>query len=102
MDSMGLGAQTSCTSGSLVTTNVVSRQANTDVQHGHLYQLWDADKIQICKCDMGYTGPDCASRVPPKGDDPLSTMKANLQQQLITIGPGTGSPDFAGQQFFMV
>lgn len=90
-----------CVAGSLTTSYVVSRQANQDVTHGHLYELWDANKIQGCKCDQGYTGPDCGNRVPPKGSDALSTIKSNSMKQLITIGPASGSPTFEGQEFIM-
>ena len=37
------------------------------------YTLWDTDKIQGCVCDGGYTGPDCAARLCPRGDDPMTT-----------------------------
>merc|ERR1712100_435115 len=49
-------------SGGLTTSYITARNANTDVTHGHLYQLWDAGKIQGCKCDLGYDGPDCSHR----------------------------------------
>ena len=38
----------------------------------HDYNLWDSDKARTCTCDAGWTGFDCASRVCPKGDDPLT------------------------------
>jgi hypothetical protein len=31
---------------------------------------WDFEKIQGCKCDLGYEGFDCALRSCPVGDDP--------------------------------
>merc|ERR1711988_675910 len=59
-------------SSGLTTSYITARDANTDVTHGHLYQLWDAGKIQGCRCDLGYDGPDCAHRISPHGDDPLT------------------------------
>lgn len=91
----------SCSTTPTITSNVVSRQANTDVIHGHFYNLWDAEKIMMCKCDLGYDGPDCGVRIAPKGSDPLSTIKANSMKQIITIGPGTGAPTFANEQFYI-
>jgi len=41
--------------------------------NGIQYDLWDADKIQACVCDPGYSGTDCSGRICPKGDDPLRT-----------------------------
>ena len=73
-------------SSGLTTSNVVARTANQDVTHGHLYQLWDAGKIQGCKCDLGYDGPDCAHRVSPHGDDPLTTVKSSMMKQVVQIG----------------
>jgi len=33
---------------------------------------WDYWKIQGCRCDGGFTGPDCSQRLCPLGDDPLT------------------------------
>merc|ERR1711990_199169 len=93
---------TSCASGSLITSNAVSRRANTDISNGHLYQLWDAQKIQVCRCDLGYDGPDCSHRISPKGDDPLTSIKMNMQKQTVMIGPSTGTPTYANEQFIMI
>merc|ERR1712100_575794 len=73
-------------SGGLTTSYITARNANTDVTHGHLYQLWDAGKIQGCKCDLGYDGPDCSHRVSPHGDDPLTTVKSSMMKQVVQIG----------------
>merc|ERR1711871_551927 len=86
-------------------SNYVTDSDNTRDFTGFLYQLWDAQKIQGCKCDLGYSGPDCASRVAPKGDDPLTTVKSNMMTQSITIGATDTSgtaPDFAGDEFFLI
>lgn len=37
-----------------------------------LYDSWDADHLTTCVCDIGYTGPSCAMRMCPKGDDPFT------------------------------
>merc|ERR1711998_268292 len=73
----------------LETSNVVSRSANTDVYHGQQYQEWDAGKIQGCKCDLGYDGPD--------GDDPLTTVKSNMMKQAVKIY-GKSSATFIREQ----
>jgi len=86
----------------LKVSNAVSYSDNTNVYNGYLYQLWDAQKIQGCSCDLGYSGPDCASRVAPKGDDPLTTVKSGMMVQAIQIGPASGTPTFANQEFFLV
>merc|ERR1712146_530766 len=90
-----MGAATTATTAAL--SNYVVDQDNTRMYHGFLYQLWDAQKIQGCKCDLGYSGPDCASRVAPKGDDPLTTVKSTMMKQSIQIGPTTtgGSPTYS-------
>lgn len=47
------------------------------------YTGWDADKIQVCTCDAGYTGPACTERMCKKGDDPmtLQTVDAYTNQE---------------------
>merc|ERR1711865_1029077 len=81
----------------LTTSNVVARTANTDIAHGHLYQLWDAGKIQGCKCDLGFDGPDCSHRISPHGDDPLTTVKSSMRSRSCrsaapTTPPSTPTP----------
>ena len=36
------------------------------------YAAWDADKIQVCRCDPGWTGVSCKDRKCKTGDDPLT------------------------------
>ena len=43
------------------------------LDHGNIYDLWDKDVSMGCKCDPGYTGPDCSERVCLSGIDPLYT-----------------------------
>jgi len=38
---------------------------------GNIYDLWDAEMTMGCKCDAGYSGPDCSSRDCKYGIDPL-------------------------------
>jgi len=90
------GAGHNCGTAGLITTNVVARSANSDKFNGHQYQLWDAGKIQGCKCDLGYSGADCSSREVPRGDDPLTTVKATTQKQAIQISTAA-----ANEQFFL-
>merc|ERR1712070_710230 len=90
-----------CAEQSLITSNVVSRTANTDIYNGQQYQLWDAGKIQGCKCDLGYDGPDCSHRISPHGDDPLTTVKSNMMKQAVKIY-GKSSATFIREQFLMV
>ena len=68
----------------------------------HDYNLWDSDKARTCTCDAGWTGFDCASRVCPSGDDPLtvtatidttSTYTQENEKQTISIN---GVPTVAG------
>jgi hypothetical protein len=40
-------------------------------------QMWDQLRTQSCKCDRGYTGYDCNSRICPFGDDPTSDCGEN-------------------------
>ena len=71
----------------------------------HAYNLWDAKKARTCSCDPGWTGFDCASRVCPSGDDPLtvtatidttSTYTQENEKQTISINGKTGTADGAG------
>jgi len=40
-------------------------------------QFWDQKRTQTCKCDRGYSGYDCNSRICPFGDDPTSNCGEN-------------------------
>jgi len=91
----------SCYAGSITTSNHVARTANSDVQHGYMYNEWDAGMMQGCRCDLGYDGPDCGHRIPPYGDDPLTTVKSNAMKQAIKIY-GAAATTFVSQEFIMV
>lgn len=61
------------------------------------YTGWDDDKIQVCQCDPGYEGYDCASRSCRLGDDPVSqysppgsTTLQVAQKLRISIACNTG------------
>jgi hypothetical protein len=56
------------------------------------YTLWDADKIQGCICDDGYSGVSCADRECVRGDDPLTTSQVD-EVQLVSCRCG---PDCTG------
>jgi len=82
-----------------------TRTDDVEQYHGFLYDLWDAQKIQGCKCDLGYDGPDCAHRISPKGDDPLTTVKSQMMTQIVQIGGAGAGFDFdeiPQNQFIMV
>lgn len=61
---------------------------------------WEQEKIMGCTCDPGFTGHDCAARICPKGDDPVTSYDQNGMEQYIhyvsaTIADG-GNPDLFG------
>jgi len=80
------------------------------VQRGlFAYSGWDKDMTQSCVCDAGYTGVDCASRLCPRGNDPLTTEdKDGLTEvqeiQQITVGDNDAGPRNPGaaQGFFTI
>jgi len=43
--------------------------ANRDFNN--IYRLWDEEITMGCRCDGGYTGPDCSQKVCKYGADPL-------------------------------
>jgi len=59
------------------------------------YTNWDAKKTQSCVCDPGFTGINCASRMCPRGNDPLTTEDADgvtevTEVQTIYVGDNDG------------
>ena len=57
---------------------------------------WDADMIYGCVCDTGYSGPNCARKECPTGDDPLTgsaydTYTAVQERQIITCQADGGT-----------
>lgn len=58
---------------------------------GRKYTLWDEEKIMGCRCDPGFEGHNCAKRVCPKGDDPLTIDQYEMVQAIeITAVAGEG------------
>jgi hypothetical protein len=55
---------------------------------GVTYTLWDRYKAQVCKCDPGYFGIDCANLHCPYGDDPLTTNQADEVQWVDVYSTG--------------
>jgi hypothetical protein len=54
------------------------------------YTAWEADRVQVCVCDAGYTGNDCSQRVCPFGDDPETVCTDDKRQiQTMTVDFGT-------------
>lgn len=41
------------------------------------YDNWDADQVQGCVCDAGFSGYDCSRSECPRGDDPLTGGQRN-------------------------
>lgn len=51
------------------------------------YNLWDTDKTMKCRCDAGYSGPDCSLRSCPVGPDPVEHAdKVTTSLQKISWG----------------
>lgn len=71
-------------------------QLMEDANNG--YALWDKDMIQVCSCDNGWSGIDCAKRNCKLSDDPLTAMAETDESQHWTLDlTGTdahGSADF--------
>jgi len=49
----------------------VNAAETAQLDAGNIYELWDRDMTQGCKCDPGYDGPRCDQRVCKYGVDPL-------------------------------
>lgn len=55
------------------------------LDNNNIYDLWDKDSSMGCKCDPGYTGPDCSSRVCVSGIDPLYTDDTTARVTHATV-----------------
>jgi len=71
------------------TRNSMSQSYIYDKEFGS-YGVWDAEKIQGCKCDPLYTGYDCSLFDCSKGDDPLTPNQVN-EVQLVKCIATTGT-----------
>jgi hypothetical protein len=64
--------------------------------------VWDAAKTRQCQCDRGWEGIDCASRICPKGDDPLTdcngTPGVSEDESQIIMFPNNAG--FGADKFF--
>jgi len=61
------GYPTSCSGHGVCRT--IGQLAGDD--YGNIYKLWDRKSTMGCKCDDGYSGPDCSDRKCKYGIDPL-------------------------------
>jgi len=55
------------------------------------YELWDTGMTMGCKCDPGYSGPDCSGKMCKYGVDPLyvdDEATARVSEQHFVIGGG--------------
>jgi hypothetical protein len=60
---------------------------------------WDSDRLQICKCDAGYSGINCNDRLCPFGDDPETTChEEESMVQRITMTKSTTNA-YSGNSF---
>jgi len=59
-----------------------------------IYALWDTGMTMGCRCDAGYTGPDCSGKACKYGVDPLyidDDATARVSEQHYTIGGGSSA-----------
>jgi len=64
-------------------------------------QMWDQMRTQTCKCDRGFTGYDCNSRICPFGDDPTSDCGENSagDVQLVVTKSHKTTPQYFSLTF---
>eukprot|EP00944_MAST-04C_sp_MAST-4C-sp1_P004572 g4572.t1 len=65
------------------------------------YDLWDKEKNRACRCDAMWTGNDCTQRKCPKGDDPLTFISYDPEQEgthgtMATLPPEAGDMYYTG------
>jgi hypothetical protein len=85
----------------------MSAQDLATADHGNVYNLWDAEVSMGCKCEPGYSGPTCESKMCKFGLDPLyidddyMTVRApmarvEMSYSNATTGRGSTHPDELG------
>ena len=52
-------------------------------------EMWDADKVFGCACELGWTGYDCSVRQCAFGDDPVTTGQVDEIQEITCTCDGT-------------
>jgi hypothetical protein len=63
----------------------------------NIYKLWDDEITMGCRCDGGYTGPDCSQKICKFGADPLyfddsaNIRYSNFTYHIYTVGDSTSS-----------
>jgi hypothetical protein len=80
----------------------ISTLASRDFDN--IYKLWDEDSTMGCRCDGGYSGPDCSQKMCKFGADPLyyddsaNIRYANFTYHIYTLGTSATvvSPGLAG------
>ena len=60
---------------------------------GPVYKNWEAEFLMMCICDWGTMGPECGTRMCPKGFDPLKTSavfyrEINVTTNATAVGAG--------------
>ena len=53
------------------------------------YNLWDADQIHGCVCDVGWEGHACTEQICEKGDDPRTNVGVDEVVKLYCECPTT-------------
>ena len=75
----------------------MSAQDLAAADHGNVYNLWDSEVTMGCKCEPGYSGPTCESKMCKHGLDPLyidddyMTIRAPTARVLLQYVNVTGS-----------
>lgn len=49
------------------------------------YENWDADRIQGCLCDYGWSGYDCSLKICPKGRDPADPSTVYAKEEILYL-----------------
>jgi len=93
------------------TCEVLSDLVSNSANYQDLANVWDADKIQYCKCDPGYNGIACEKRMCKTGNDPLTEYVGGVAEadnvqtiSITTSGTLSGSfllgyTDWRGQEW---